>query len=120
MDATFEKEILDYVRQHLGCNRQGLIAATGHIHAGNEADRMVDEGKLDRWYTGQVPAYYIPGTYTPPHLRELEMRELIPLAAGLHHDGTIHIYVNEEDSGLSVGLLEDGTLHMKIKAEQSA
>ena len=44
---------------------------------------------------------------------DAEMRELIPLAAGLHRDGTIHIYVNEEDSGLSVGL-EDGTLIVKV------
>ena len=112
---NYEKEILDYVRQHPGCNRTDLITATGHPNAGNEADHMAWGGTLDRWYTGQVPAYYIPGTYTPP-----EMRERIPLAAGLHKDGTIHIYVNEEDSGLSVGLLEDGTLHVKIKAEQSA
>ena len=111
---NFEKEILNYVRQHPGCNRQDLITATGHPNAGNEADRIVRDEKLDRWYTGQVPAYYIPGTYTPPHLREPEMRELIPLAAGLHKDGTIHIYVNEEDSGLSVGLLEDGTLIVKV------
>ena len=45
---------------------------------------------------------------------EEEMRERIPLAAGLHRDGTIHIYVNEEDSGLSVGLLDDGTLIVKV------
>ena len=45
---------------------------------------------------------------------DAEMRELIPLAAGLHKDGTIHIYVNEEDSGLSVGTLKDGTLIVKI------
>ena len=110
----YEEEILDYVRQHPGCKRQGLIAATGHLHAGNAADRMVREGKLDRWYTGEEIVYYIPGTYLPPHLRELEMRELIPLAAGLHRDGAIHIYVNEEDSGLSVGLLEDGTLSVRV------
>ena len=123
----YEEEILDHVRQHPGCNRQELIAATGHLHAALEADHMVWGGKLDRWYTGQVPAYYIPGTYTPPHLRPYtppnlreseasgaEMRELIPLAAGLHRDGTIHIYVNEDDSGLSVGLLEDGTLVVKV------
>ena len=118
--TNFEKEILDYVREHPGCNRSDIGAAIGNLEAEYEADRTVRDGKLDRWYTGQVPAYYIPGTYAPPHLREPEMRELIPLAAGLHHDGTIHIYVNEEDSGLSVGLLEDGTLIVKIKAEQSA
>ena len=106
---NYEKEILDYVRQHPGCNRQRLIAATGHLHAGNAADHMVWGGKLDRWYIGQVPTYYIPGTYVPS-----ELRELIPLAAGLHRDGTIHVYVNEEDSGLSVGLLEDGTLSVRV------
>lgn len=41
-------------------------------------------------------------------------REKIPLTAGLHRDGTIHIYVKEKDSGLSVGLLEDGTLVVKV------
>ena len=117
---NYEEEILDYVREHPGDNRSDIGAAFGDLEAEYEADRMVRDGKLDRWYTGQVPAYYIPGTNTPPNLRESELRELIPLAAGLHRDGTIHIYVNEEDSGLSVGLLEDGTLHVKIKAEKSA
>ena len=111
---NFEKEILDYVRQHPGCNRQDLIEGTGHLSAGNLADHMAWEYKLDRWYTGQVPAYYIPGTHMPPHLGEPETRELIPLAAGLHKGGTIHIYVNEADSGLSVELLEDGTLIVKV------
>ena len=38
----------------------------------------------------------------------------IPLAAGLHRDGTIHIYVDGNDSGLSVGLTEDRTLLVKV------
>lgn len=37
-----------------------------------------------------------------------------PLAAGLHRDGTIHIYVQGDDSGLSVGLEEDGTLWVRV------
>lgn len=43
-----------------------------------------------------------------------ERREKIPFGAGLHRDGTIHIYVDEKDSGLGVGLLEDGTLVVKV------
>jgi len=37
-----------------------------------------------------------------------------PLAAGLHHDGTIHVYVKGVDSGLSIGLAEDGTLWITV------
>lgn len=37
-----------------------------------------------------------------------------PLAAGMHRDGTIHIYVDGEDSGLSVGLELGGTLVVKV------
>jgi hypothetical protein len=43
-----------------------------------------------------------------------ERREKIPFGAGLHQDGTIHIYIKEKDSGLSVGLLEDETLVVKV------
>ena len=38
----------------------------------------------------------------------------IPIAAGLHRDGTIHIYVHGEDSGLSVALDDNGTLVVKV------
>jgi hypothetical protein len=116
MMANIEKEILEYVRQHPGCER-GTFDMIKHSDAAEEADRMVSDGKLDRWYSGTVPAYYIPGTYTPPHLiadTDDTQEGAIPLAAELHRDGTIHIYVKEKDSGLSVGLLEDGTLVVKV------
>jgi len=38
----------------------------------------------------------------------------IPLAAGLHHDGTIHVYVDGLDSGLSIGLEDDGMLVVAV------
>lgn len=44
---------------------------------------------------------------------------LIPLAAGLHTDGTIHIYVYEKDSGLRIGLDTDG-IGLVIKVDESA
>lgn len=37
-----------------------------------------------------------------------------PLSAGLHRDGTIHIYVSNVDSGLNIGIKEDGTLVVKV------
>jgi len=43
-----------------------------------------------------------------------EPRDPLPLAAGLHSDGTIHVYVDEEDSGLSIGLDDDGTLVVRV------
>ena len=68
---NYEEEILDYVRQHPGCHRLDLIAATRHPNAGNEADYMVRDGKL-------VAAYYIPGTYRPPyHIRESEAEAIV-------------------------------------------
>lgn len=124
-----ETEVLEYVRQNPGCKGGDLIRNVqwqsetetpdynAQCNAADEANCMVSKGKLDRWYTGTVPAYYIPGTYTPPHLiadTEDAQEGAIPLAAGLHRDETIHIYVKEKDSGLSVGLLEDGTLIVKV------
>lgn len=38
-----------------------------------------------------------------------KQHETIPLAAGLHHDGTIHIYVDEKDSGMRIGRNVAGT-----------
>ena len=38
----------------------------------------------------------------------------IPLAAGLHHDGTIHIYTHGKDAGLRIGLEPDGTLWVRV------
>ena len=35
--------------------------------------------------------------------------ETIPLAAGLHHDGTIHIYVDGKDAGMRIGRNVAGT-----------
>lgn len=117
MMSDIETVILEYVQQHPGCSRVELMGIVGYQNAGNEIDRMVPVGKLDRWYTGTSPAYYIPGTYRPPHLiadADGTQEGATPLAAGLHRDGTIHIYVKEKDSGLSVGLLEDGTLIVKV------
>ena len=45
---------------------------------------------------------------------------IIPLAAGLHQDGTIHIYVKGEDSGLSIGLADDGTLWVRVDESKRA
>jgi len=45
--------------------------------------------------------------------------ETIPLAAGLHRDGTIHIYVNEEDSGLCVGLDPDKKGGLLVSVNES-
>ncbi len=39
-----------------------------------------------------------------------EEREVIPLAAGLHHDGTIHIYTDGKDSGMRIEIDADGVL----------
>jgi len=44
----------------------------------------------------------------------------VPLAARLHHDGTIRIYVQGEDSGLSVGLEDDGTLWVRVDESKRA
>jgi len=44
----------------------------------------------------------------------------IPLAAGLHQDGTLHVYVQGEDSGLSVGLDDDGTLWVRVDESKRA
>lgn len=65
---NFEKEILSFVRDHPGCDAGTLIEAIGHPNAANEANYMVRDGKLDRWYMYMNPHYYIPGTYTPQHL----------------------------------------------------
>lgn len=43
-----------------------------------------------------------------------------PLAAGLHRDGTIHIYVHGEDSGLSIGLEKDDTLIVRVDESKRA
>lgn len=123
MMVNFEKEILEHVRQHPGCGRVDLLATIGDKNVANEIDCMVVARKLDRWYTGTVPAYHIPGTYRPPHLiadTDGTQEGVIPLAAGLHRDGTIHIYVKEKDSGLSVGLLDDGTLIVKVDESKRA
>jgi len=69
MATNHEKEIIEHVRRHPGCERGSFVDAIGHPNAGNEADGMVRDGKLERWYSGTYPRYYIPGTYTPPHLR---------------------------------------------------
>lgn len=43
----------------------------------------------------------------------------IPLSAGLHEDGTIHIYVYEKDSGLRIGLDTDKS-GLVIRVDESA
>ncbi len=45
---------------------------------------------------------------------------VIPLASGLHRDGTIHIYVKGADSGLSIGLEDDGTLWVRVDESKRA
>lgn len=45
--------------------------------------------------------------------------EAIPLAAGLHRDGTIHVYVYDRDSGLRIGLEDDG-IGLVIRVDESA
>ena len=42
---------------------------------------------------------------------------IIPLAAGLHIDGTIHVYMYGYDSGLRIGLDKD---ILMIKVDESA
>jgi hypothetical protein len=86
MDDKIEKEILEHVRQHPGCGRVDLLATIGDKNVANEIDCMVAAGNLDRWYTGTVPVYYIPGTYRPSHLIAYteDMQDgIIPLASGL-------------------------------------
>ena len=63
--VRYEKEILDYVRKHPGCSRKDIGDAIGDYEAEHVSDRMVKEGKLDRWYTGLMSAYFIVGTHTP-------------------------------------------------------
>lgn len=53
-------------------------------------------------------------------MAEYKRKGGIPLASGLHRDGTIHIYVHEEDSGLSVGLEDDGTLVVRVDESKRA
>ncbi|OEU73909.1 MAG: hypothetical protein BA864_05085 [Desulfuromonadales bacterium C00003093] len=65
---NYEDKILEHVRQHPGCDK-GSFDIIGHPNVPNEADYMVEAGKLERWYTGTMARYYIPGTYTPHHLR---------------------------------------------------
>ena len=38
----------------------------------------------------------------------------IPLAAGLHQDGTLHIYVYGKDSGLRIRLNDEGGLIVHV------
>lgn len=45
---------------------------------------------------------------------------LTPLAAGLHADGTVHVYVYEKDSGLRIGLDPDGSVGLIIHYDESA
>ena len=113
---SFEKEILEHIRQHPGCYRTDLVIAIGHPDAANQANGLVREGKLERWYQGTVLRYYIPGTHIKHYMREPEaaQEDPLPLAAGLHRDGTIHIYIDEQDSGLSIGREEDGSLTVKV------
>jgi len=42
-----------------------------------------------------------------------ELDEL-PLAMGLHLDGTVHIYTYGDDSGLSIEIADDGTLLVRV------
>ena len=44
----------------------------------------------------------------------------VPLAAGLHRDGTLHIYVHGKDSGVSVGLEADDTLWVRVDESKRA
>ena len=61
-------------------------------------------------------AEHLQGAGAPTHyevnLADDELDEL-PLAAGLHQDGTIHIYVHGADSGLSI-VLDDGALWVRV------
>ena len=66
---NYEKEILEFVKNHPGCVSGSIIKAVGHPNAGNEANYMVKGGQLDRWYSRTMPHYYIAGTYTPKHMR---------------------------------------------------
>lgn len=43
----------------------------------------------------------------------------IPLAAGLHEDGTIHVYVHGNDSGLRIGMDPNG-IGILITVDESA
>ena len=53
-------------------------------------------------------------------MAELENPQVPRLAAGLRQDGTLHIYVDMADSGLSVGLDDDGTLWVRVDESKRA
>ena len=69
--TNFEEEILDYVRQHPGCRIQDMVAGTKctYTEIVSVIEDMVNTKQLDRWYSFGTPYFYLPGTYTPPHLR---------------------------------------------------
>jgi len=50
----------------------------------------------------------------------MHVAENVPLAAGLHRDGKIHIYVHGKDSGLNIGLEDDGTLWVRVDESKRA
>ena len=74
----YEYEILSYVRNHPGCTRNDIGVAIGDSKAEDEADDMVKDGRLERWYAGQMPHYHIAVTDTSSHMKEPSTDQVIP------------------------------------------
>ena len=85
-------EILKYVEQHPDCGIQDIVTATEEAYEdiADVIEAMVDTGRLERWWHGQMPTYYIPRTYIPMPIKSSEGNDE---AKGHYGDETVKRYI---------------------------
>ncbi len=114
-DKLTEERVIRDVERNPGC-------IPAHLSAEEKAilPTLIDTGRVVVRYQSGVQCYY-----TREQIQDMDTgaameRETLPLAAGLHEDGTIHIYVDEVDSGLNIGLSDDGCLYVRVDESKRA